>query len=151
MIRGSRFFQINLVLGTGVMLSACMSGSFPWGFYCVLTGWIGLVLGSAAGTGWSDHLLGRTLEHRRCSKVQGFVLSLFTFWIPTLAAAVFGLGLVGALPDGLKPAGHASGKGRILIESFAMYFCAVGACWLVVGRELIRFRDERAGSADSQE
>ena len=109
----SRIMQFALLLGIMMAVSACLSGSVVWACYCVLTGWIGIVIGLTGGGGWSAHLLGQVPIERRVSNAQGIFLSLFTFWIPTLAAAVFGMGLVGVLPEKFQPSGYEQNKVRV--------------------------------------
>ncbi|GEM_PF-6318400 len=146
----SRIMGVALLIGLGMMVSACLSGSFEWGFYCVLTGWIGIALGLTGGGGWAAHLLGQVPPQHRVSKGQGIFLSLFTFWIPALAAAVFGMGLVGALPDGLQPDGYEQHKMRVMFESFAMYFTAAGTTWCVVGRAVKQYIAELSSATPAK-
>lgn len=139
--------SINLGIGLMLVVSACLHGSFPWAFYCVLTGWIGVVLESSGGTLWAYQLLGRAPKHHQLSKSQLMFISILTFWIPTLAVAAFGLGMVGALPEGLQPTNYAQSGFRVLMESFTMFFLTAGASLRAVTSEARVFRQESSATS----
>ncbi|MEZ6088321.1 MAG: hypothetical protein R3C05_09910 [Pirellulaceae bacterium] len=140
--------MMGLVFGAGIilMLTACFSGSAPWAFYCVMMGWIGIVLGTYAGTLWAEQLLGKAPPHRQVSQRAAYFGSIFTFWIPSLAAAVFGMGLVGALPESLQPKGYSDSPTLVMFQSFVFYFVYGGQTWISLAKEIRQSRTIHAAS-----
>jgi hypothetical protein len=142
----SKALRVLLWVGLFGMLMSLFEESVVWSIYCVLTGWIGIVIGLVGGAGWADYLLDQVPEHRRVSKTTVTVMSLFTYWIPTLAVLVFGLMLAGALREDLQPVSYIGGKSLgMIFESAAMYFTAAGASWAVVFREVKILQSKQAG------
>ena len=130
-------FRLNFMLGIlGVVMSIFENSPF-WTFFIVLTAWIGVVMGLTGGPGFADHLLRRVPSHRTVSKGVAIVMSLATFWIPTLATAVFAMALTGALREELRPQSTLDDKNlMVMFQAFAMYFISAGTCWEIVGREV---------------
>lgn len=123
----------------GVFL--CLFENSPiWTVFIVLTAWIGVVMGLTGGPGLADHLFKKVPSHRQVSKGMATILSVGTFWIPTLATGVFGIALARFLREDLQPQSHIDDnlKNYLLLnlQVFAMYFLAAGVCWTIVGREL---------------
>ena len=123
----------------GVFLSF-FENSPVWTFFIVLTAWLGVVMGLTGGPGLADYLLQRVPSHRQVSKGMATVFSLGTFWIPTMATAIFGLVLTVALREDLQPQSHVNDNLRnyllLVLQAFSMYFIATGVSWSVVRREV---------------
>lgn len=123
----------------GVILSF-FENSPVWTFFIVLTTWLGVVIGLTGGPGLADHLLNKTPAHRRVSQRKWTMLSVGTFWIPTLATGMLGMVLTGGLREDLQPYSHVNDSVRnyllLIVQSYSMYFVAAGVSWWVVGREV---------------
>ncbi|TWU07496.1 hypothetical protein [Stieleria varia] len=125
---------LNFWLGVLATVLSFFENSPAWTFYIVLTAWIGVVMGLTGGPGFAKQLLGKMSPEQQLTRPMTFTLSLVTFWIPTLAAAVFGLALTGALREGLQPQSHLDDNDtRLIFQVFAMYFLSAGTCWIIVG------------------
>lgn len=139
----ARVLGLNFFLGLlGVVLSFSENSPF-WSCFVVLTAWIGVVMGLTGGPGFADYLLGRVPPHRHVSKAWAILLSLGTFWIPTLATAVFGMVLAGALRVELQPQSFRDDQNvNLLFQIFAMYFISAGTSWSIVGHEVKKVQRE---------
>ena len=128
---------LNFWLGVIGVILCFFENSPAWTFYIVLTAWIGVVMGLTGGPGFADYLLGRLPPQRQVSKGMLTILSLVTFWIPTLAAAVFAMAMAGALSENHQPQSRIDDNSmKMILQSFAMYFISAGTTWMIVGREV---------------
>ena len=120
----------------GVLLSFFENSPF-WSIFILLNAWIGVVMGLTGGPGFADYLLQKVPPHRQVSKGTATLLSLVTFWIPTLAMAAFTLPLARALREDLRPQSQLDDNFLVLMpQVFVMYFLAAGVSWTIVGREV---------------
>ena len=142
--------SINFWLGVVAVFVSFFEQSPVWTYFVVLTAWIGVVMGLTGGPGFADYLLERSPPRRQVSKGMMIVLSLSTFWIPTLATAVFGLGLAGVLPDNHAPKSHLADNSLMMIlQAFAMYFISAGNTWMIVGKEVRLAQQELEATEDA--
>ena len=96
-----------------------------------------MVTGLTGGPGYADHLLKRVPTEQRVSKAMAILMGLVTFWIPTLAAAIFGLALAGALREELQPQSRIDdNSAKLIFQVFAMYFLSAGTTWAIVAAEV---------------
>lgn len=132
----ARGFSLNLFLGLFAIALSFIENSPAWTCYVLLTGWIGVVMGLTGGPGYADHLLKRGRGRHELSSGTVIVLSLITFWIPTLAAAVYGLALSGGLRESIQPQSRLDDVGiKLIIQSFAMFYLSAGTTWAIVAAE----------------
>ena len=134
--RLSRGLSINFFLGIFGVILSFFENSPAWTCFILLTGWIGVVMGLTGGPGYAMHLLGQVPAGQQLSKPVVFVLGLVTFWIPTLAAAVYGLALAGGLREDIQPQSHIDDNSmKMIFQVFVMYFLSAGTTWGIVYAE----------------
>jgi hypothetical protein len=124
-----RYLFWALPIGWLLALSRWGQGSYVGGFYCTMLAWLGTAQGLAGSQGLADHILGRpgSTSAAAFSENQWKLISLFTFWLPNIAMAAFGVLLCKSLQPELQPTGVMGRPSLWLFQVLTMYFCGMGA------------------------